>query len=74
MSQSTNGGVTIENMDLDGETVPDLKGMNVMDAVYLIEKMGWKAGFSGKGVVESQSVKAGTKLEKGKVIVLKLAV
>lgn len=74
VSQSTNGGVTIENMDLDGETVPDLKGMNVMDAVYLIEKMGWKAGFSGKGVVESQSVKAGTKLEKGKVIVLKLAV
>ena len=72
VSPSTNGGVTIKNVELDSEAVPDLKGMNVMDAVYLIESMGWKVTFSGRGVVESQSVKAGTKLEKGKTIILKL--
>lgn len=74
VSLSNNGGVTIQNIELEDEVVPDFKGMNVMDAVYLIETMGWKAGFSGKGLVESQSVKAGTKLEKGKAIVLKLKV
>ena len=52
--------------------VPDLTGMNVMDAVYLIETMGWKVGFSGRGLVESQSVKAGTALGKGEMIILKL--
>ena len=72
VSPSKNGGVTIKSLDLDKETVPDFTGMNVMDAVYLIESMGWKAGFSGRGLVESQSVKAGMKLEKGQIIVLKL--
>ena len=72
VSPSVNGGVTIKSVDLDKDVVPDLTGMNVMDAVYLLESMGWKVGFSGRGLVESQSVKAGTELEKGKVIVLKL--
>ena len=69
---SVNGGITMKSLELDGETVPDLTGMNVMDAVYLIESMGWKVSFSGRGLVESQSVKAGTSLDKGKTITLKL--
>ena len=72
VTPSVNGGVTIKSVDLAKDVVPDLSGMNVMDAVYLLETMGWKVGFSGKGLVESQSVKAGTELEKGKVVVLKL--
>lgn len=72
VSPSVNGGVTIKSLDLDNEVVPDLTGMNVMDAVYLIETMGWKVSFTGRGVVDNQSVKAGTELEKGKTIVLKL--
>jgi len=74
VSHSLNGGVAMKSVELDDETVPDLTGMNVMDAVYLIESMGWKVSFSGRGLVESQSVKAGTKLEKGKTISLKLKV
>jgi len=74
VSHSVNGGVAMKSVELDDETVPDLTGMNVMDAVYLIESMGWKVSFSGRGLVESQSVKAGTKLEKGKTISLKLKV
>ena len=74
ISQSNNGGVKFTNISLTDDEVPNLAGMNVMDAVYLIESMGWKAEFSGRGVVESQSVKAGTKLEKGKTISLKLKI
>lgn len=74
VSHSVNGGVAMKSVELDDEIVPDLTGMNVMDAVYLIESMGWKVSFSGRGLVESQSVKAGTKLEKGKTISLKLKV
>lgn len=72
VSHSVNGGVAMKSVELDDETVPDLTGMNVMDAVYLIESMGWKVSFSGRGLVESQSVKAGTNLDKGKTITLKL--
>lgn len=72
VAASTNGGVSFKNVTLNSDEVPDMKGMNVMDAVYLIESMGWKAEFNGCGIVDSQSVKAGTKLDKGKTIVLKL--
>ena len=74
VSGGNNGRVNIQNVVVDDETVPDLTGMNVTDAVYLLETMGWKAEFSGQGLVESQSVKAGTELEKGKTISLKLRV
>ena len=74
VSEGNNGRVNIQSVEIEEETVPDLTGMNVMDAVYLLETMGWKAQFSGKGLVESQSVKAGTNLEKGKTVVLKLKV
>ena len=74
VSASTNGGVTFNNITLNSGVVPDMKGMNVTDAVFLIESMGWKAEFSGRGVVESQSVQAGTTLENGKTISLKLKV
>lgn len=74
VSEGNNGRVNIQSVDVDDEMVPDLTGMNVMDAVYLLESMGWKAQFSGNGLVESQSVKAGTDLEKGKTVVLKLKV
>ena len=72
VSPSVNGGVTMKSVELVEEVMPDLTGMNVMDAVYLLETMGWKVEFSGRGVVESQSVKAGTNLEKGKTVILKL--
>ena len=74
VSEGNNGRVNIQSVEIEEKTVPDLTGMNVMDAVYLLETMGWKAQFSGKGLVESQSVKAGTNLEKGKTVVLKLKV
>lgn len=62
----------LHSVDMDSDIVPDLKGMNVTDAVYVIESMGWNASFNGYGVVKKQSVKAGTKLLKGKDIILKL--
>lgn len=59
---------------LDDAKVPDVKGMNVTDAVFLLESMGWKVSFSGYGKVKSQSVKADSELKKGAVINLKLSV
>ncbi|MBP9994849.1 MAG: transpeptidase family protein [bacterium] len=66
--RSVNGGVTIENIENKHNIVPDLTGMNVTDAVCLVEQMGWKADFSGCGTVKKQSVSAGTELANGMTI------
>ncbi|MFD1314443.1 penicillin-binding protein [Namhaeicola litoreus] len=55
------------------KTVPNVTKMAGMDAVPMLENLGFKVRVVGTGVVQSQSVKPGEKLEKGKVIQLKLS-
>ena len=51
---------------------PNVKGMGLKDAVYLLENKGLVAVVSGKGRVVSQSVPAGTNFIKGQKIILML--
>jgi len=44
-----------------------------MDALSLLENIGLKVKISGVGKVQSQSLKKGTKLIKGRTIILKLS-
>lgn len=53
--------------------IPNVEGMSGMDALSLLENLGLKVKVSGVGKVESQSLKKGEKLEKGKTITLKLS-
>ncbi len=53
--------------------VPNVKGMNGMDAVSMLENIGLKVQFSGVGKVKTQSIKKGEKLIKGSIIILKLS-
>ncbi|MCF6347838.1 MAG: transpeptidase family protein [Flavobacteriaceae bacterium] len=53
--------------------MPDLKNMTGMDAVALLENLGMKVLFKGTGKVKTQSVKAGEKLDKSKIIELILS-
>jgi hypothetical protein len=52
--------------------VPDVQGMGVREATYLLEKSGVKVKISGKGKVVSQSIIAGTPITKGQIITLTL--
>ena len=52
--------------------VPNVIGMNGMDAVSLLENIGLKVKFSGVGKVKSQSISKGKRLELGKTIFLEL--
>ena len=56
----------------DPMRVPDVQGMNVRDAVYLLENMGWTTSFEGYGQVVHQSVPAGDSLRPGGLIALTL--
>jgi cell division protein FtsI (penicillin-binding protein 3) len=53
--------------------VPDVSGLGLKDAVYLLEKEGMRITIKGKGKVLSQSVPAGTKINKGQAIMLLLS-
>lgn len=67
-----NDKICFNSVKLDDDLVPNLNNMNITDAVYLLESMGWKVKFDGYGKVKSQSVEANTELEKGKTIYLAL--
>ena len=60
------------NIDNDFENgiMPNLYGMNLMDAVYLLENAGLKVSFSGSGHIINQSIKKGMSLSKNEMIKL----
>ena len=78
-----NGGwVTVEHTE-DGETrlheaelpehiVPNVVGMDITDAIYLLENMGVRTEFEGRGRVKEQSLRAGDTLNPNNVMKLKL--
>jgi len=53
--------------------VPDVTGMGIQDALYIIENAGLRATVKGYGKVISQSVVAGTKVTKGECVYLKMS-
>lgn len=44
-------------------TVPDVRGMSITDAVYLLENLGYKVECQGYGKVQKQSILPGTKVK-----------
>ncbi|MFC0771907.1 penicillin-binding protein [Terrimonas alba] len=55
------------------QVMPNVKGMGLKDALYLLENMGVKVSVKGKGKVANQSVEAGSALSKGMTVVLELS-
>jgi cell division protein FtsI (penicillin-binding protein 3) len=58
----------IEKESGTGLPVPDLKGMGLKDAVYMIENNGYRCSYEGVGHVVSQTPATGTKYNKGQTI------
>jgi cell division protein FtsI (penicillin-binding protein 3) len=54
--------------------MPDLRGMNAADAVYLLENKGIKVRIRGAGTVIRQSVAPGEKVPANKEVVLELSI
>ena len=51
-----------------GKDVPNVKGLTVKDALFLLEEKGLKVKIKGKGRVVNQSLRPGSKVTKGKQI------
>ena len=59
--------------DLKKGKMPDLRGMNLKDAIYLLETYGVIVKCDGYGSVKQQSIKKGAQFKKGSIINLELA-
>ncbi len=53
--------------------VPNVTGMNARDAVFIIESLGMRVIIEGHGKVSRQSLAPGSRVTKGKEIILKLS-
>jgi cell division protein FtsI (penicillin-binding protein 3) len=57
---------------LADDRIPELNGMGIRDAIYLLENKGMHVRYNGVGRVTGQSVKSGQPIQKGKTIHLTL--
>lgn len=64
--------VEITSLDDDMLRMPDVVGMGLKDALFILENRGLKVSFTGKGSVRSQSIRAGEPLRRGSTVYLKL--
>lgn len=69
----SNKKTTIVSSNVYQGSMPDVKGMGLKDAIYILENQGLKVVVLGKGKVVAQSVAPGTKIIKGQNIILQLS-
>jgi cell division protein FtsI (penicillin-binding protein 3) len=55
------------------QVMPNVRGMGLKDAIYLLENMGVKVAVRGRGKITTQSVAPGTSLAKGITVILELS-
>ena len=57
---------------INNQVMPDVKGMGLKDALYMLERMNVKVAANGRGKVKSQSVLPGTAIAKNQMIRIEL--
>ena len=61
-------GIALENRSLQKGLVPNVVGMGIRDAIFILENRGMTVKINGCGRVREQSVAAGTKLQGQKIM------
>lgn len=73
ISTDSNKNIKIQQAKVFAGYVPDVSGMGLKDAVYLLEKEGLQVEVKGRGRVQMQLPAAGNKIIKGQKIILQLS-
>jgi cell division protein FtsI (penicillin-binding protein 3) len=64
--------IVIKPRRISYSSVPNVKGMGLRDALYILENSGLKVDFSGAGMVQRQSLQPGAEVPKGSYIRIEL--
>ena len=62
----------VEPISVPRNAIPNLIGMGLKDAVYILENLGLNVQVQGRGKVFSQNIKPGTVARKGSVVMINL--
>jgi cell division protein FtsI (penicillin-binding protein 3) len=68
----TSAGVPLEEIKYKKGSVPDVTGMGLSDALYMLGNAGYRVSARGSGTVVKQSVTGGSIIPKGAKIVIEL--
>jgi len=68
----TSNGVPYDETKYQKGTVPEVTGMGLSDALYVLGNAGYKVSAHGSGTVVKQSVTAGSAIPKGSKIIIEL--
>ena len=67
---------TLRNVDVKsielGDKMPNVVGMGLKDALYILESRGLEVRFTGSGAVQRQSIAAGQRIKAGQRVTLQL--
>ena len=72
LSHDSNSRYAVRKIETVKNTIPNVSGMGLKDALYVLENFGLQVTISGSGKVISQSLPAGLKIAKGQRIHLQL--
>ena len=64
--------VRITSLPDGRETMPDVRGMGLKDALFLLESRGLRVRFTGQGTVTQQSISAGARISPGATVAITL--
>lgn len=68
-----NGRAVIKSQPIRSKIMPNVRGMGLKDALYLLENMGVKVQVLGKGRIAAQSIAPGTVLDRPIQVILELS-
>lgn len=62
--------VRIANLPSEATLMPDIRGMGLKDALFLLENRGLKVDFTGSGAVTQQSIAPDTRIQSGGAVTI----
>lgn len=68
----SNNKLVVNTKDIAANVIPDVVGMSLKDAVYVLERQGLKVRIQGSGAIQTQSIAPGTVVTKGQTIIIQL--
>lgn len=65
--------VKLRNRTIEENLMPNVKGMGAKDALFILENLGLSVELKGRGTILNQSIKPGTRISKGDLVILEMS-
>lgn len=65
--------VKLRNRTIEENLMPNVKGMGAKDALFILENLGLSVELQGRGTILNQSIKPGTRVSKGDLVILEMS-